>query len=177
MLSRNYSGASSDSWLSRGCFSWQGSRPWCHAQALESTCHLWQLLSFTFLSYVLNTVNSSWFFFPSCLGIFCPFSLCCQVVLCCSSLSASVLVLHMVKKCSWQCSITSAKGKKKSETLLNSALKLLQQGLSGAGTLRVWSALGMLCSWEAGCVGLWSCKLLALHWMLYFATKGFKYWG
>lgn len=36
------------------------------------------------------------YIFFSCLGIFCPFSLCCQVVLCCSSLTASVLVLHMV---------------------------------------------------------------------------------
>lgn len=70
-------------------------------------------LSFTVLSCMLNAVNSLHFFppLPSCLGIFCPFSLCCQVVLCCSLLTASVLVLHMVKKRSWQCSITSAKEK------------------------------------------------------------------
>lgn len=62
---------------------------------------------------MLNTEQfiALFIFFPSCLRIFCPFSVCCQVVLCCSSLTASVLVLHMVKKCSWQCSITSAKEK------------------------------------------------------------------
>ena len=49
------------------------------------------------------------FFSSACLGIFCPFSLCCQVVLCCSLLTASVLVIKKKKKRSWQCSITSAK--------------------------------------------------------------------
>lgn len=68
-------------------------------------------------SCVINTVSFGLFvvvaFVPNPTWGFSARFLCCQVVLCCSLLTASVLVLHVVKnnKCSWHHSITSAKEK------------------------------------------------------------------
>lgn len=101
---------SCSTWLSSGFFPCWGF--WCCAKSLGG--HLCSLaaspLQFS-LACLMLSIHFIFSPLPSCLGIFCPFSLCCQVVLCCSLLTASVLVLHMVKKRSWQCSITSAKEK------------------------------------------------------------------